>query len=155
MNEKPLEWISVYGESMGHKVGRICALAAAVVVFVFSFLTLQLVMFIVAVAFGVLFAWLQMHAFTEYEFCYFSDEIDVAAIYNRARRKKKMSFRMENIEYMVKKVEPQQVTRYYGDKNNMGSIYTLVVNQDGKRTAIVMESDPEFTKVMEMKRKLR
>lgn len=155
MNEKPLEWISVYGEGTGHKIGRISSLAAAIVIFVFSFLTLQLVMFIVAVAFGALYAWLQMHAFTEYEFCYFDDEIDVAAIYNRARRKKKMSFRAENIDYMVKKVEPQQVTKYFADTANMGNIYTLVANLDGKRTAIVMESDPEFTKIMEMKRKVR
>ena len=140
---------------MGHKIGRISSLAAAIVVFVLSFLTLQLVFFIVAVVLGALYAWLQMHAFVEYEFCYFDDEIDVAAIYNRARRKKKLSFRMENIDYMVKKVEPQQVTRYFANTANMGNIYTLVANLDGKRTAIVMESDPGFTKILEMKRKLR
>ena len=155
MNEKPLEWISVYGEGTGHKVGRISSLAATIVVFLFSFLTFRLVFFIVAVALGVLYAWLQMHAFTEYEFCYFDDEIDVAAIYNRARRKKKLSFRMENVDYMVKKVDPQQVTKYFANTGNMGNIYTMVVNLEGKRTAIVMESDPDFTKVMEMKRKVR
>ena len=59
------------------------------------------------------------------------------------------------MEYMVKKVEPQQNTKYFCRRENEGMIYTLVVNQEGKRTAVVMEAAPEFVKIMEMKHKVR
>lgn len=155
MNEKPLEWMAVCGESAGHKLGRIAALAAAVALFLFFFLTGQLFALIGLAVFGALYAWLQMRAFVEYEFCYFSDDVDISAIYNRARRKKKMSFTLADVEYMVKKVEPQQVTKYFCNKSESEKLYTLVLNQEGKRTAVVMEADPGFVKVMEMKRKVR
>ncbi len=35
MNEKPMEWMAVCGEGMGHKLGRIVSLAAAVACFLF------------------------------------------------------------------------------------------------------------------------
>lgn len=155
MNEKPLEWMIDCGESMGHKIGRIASLAAAIVLFLFFSMTGQLFALIGLVIFGILFAWLQMHAYVEYEFCYFSDEVDVAVIYNRARRKKKMRFTLADVEYMVKKVEKQENTKYFCNKDNLGSLYTIVLNQDGKRTAVVMEAEPEFVKVMEMRRKVR
>jgi hypothetical protein len=155
MNEKPLEWMAECGEGGGHKAGRMAALAAVVALFVFFLLTGQFVVFLVALVFVGLFAWLQMHAFVEYEFCYFDDEMDVAAIYNRARRKKKMTIRLADVEYMVKKEEPQEVTKYFCNRGNLGSIYTLVANIEGKRTGIVLEADPEFVKIMEMKRKIR
>lgn len=155
MNEKPMEWMAVYGESILHRMGRILALAAAVAAFLFFILTGLLAAMIAAAVLALIFLWLQLHAFTEYEFCYFADEIDVAAIYNRARRKKKMTIRLEDVEYMVKKEDPQESTKYFCNKNNLGSIYTLVVNDQGKRTGIVMEAEPEFVKIMEMKRKVR
>ncbi len=155
MNEKPLEWMVEYGESIGHKIGRIASLAAAIMLFLLFLMSGQLFMLIGLVIFGVLFAWLQIHAFVEYEFCYFSDEVDVAAIYNRARRKKKMHFRLADVEYMVKKIETGEVTKYFCDKSNVGGIYTLMMNLDNKRTAVVMEADPAFVKAMEMKRKVR
>lgn len=155
MNEKPLEWMAQCGESVGHKFGRIAALAAAVAMFLFFSISGSIISLIILVLFGVLFAWLQTHAFVEYEFNYFSDEMDISAIYNKARRKKKMTLRMSDVEYMVKKIEPQQVTKYFCNKANVSDIYTLVTNQDNKRTAVVIEADPEFVKVMETKRKVR
>ena len=155
MNEKPLEWMIDCGESMGHKIGRVASLAAAIMLFLFFFMTGQLFALIGLVIFGILFAWLQTHAYVEYEFCYFSDEVDVAVIYNRARRKKKMRFTLAEVEYMVKKVEKQENTKYFCNKDNLGSLYTIVLNQDGKRTAVVTEAEPEFVKVMEMRRKVR
>lgn len=155
MNEKPMEWMAVCGEGIGHKIGRFLSLAVAILAFLLFMMSGQLLIVLVAVAFAALFAWLQTHAFVEYEFCYFDGDIDVAAIYNRARRKKKMSFKVADVEYMVKKLEPQQTTKYFCRKNNLGSLYTLVVNQDGKRMAVVMEACPEFVKIMEMKRKVR
>lgn len=155
MNEKPLEWMAECGESSGHRIGRVIALGAAAAMFVFFILTFQLFAMIGTVIFGGLYAWLHIHAFVEYEFCYFSDEVDVAVIYNRARRKKKMNFQIGDVEYMVKKVEPQETTKYFCDKKNVSSIYTLVLNQNGKRMAVVMEAAPEFIKAMEMRRKIR
>lgn len=143
------------GESMGHRVGRIASIAAAAAMLLFFMMTAQLFALIGLVIFVVLFVWLNMHAYVEYEFCYFSDEVDVSVIYNRARRKKRMSFDLADVEYMVKKIEPQDTTKYFCNKTDQGSIYTLVLNQNGKRTAVVLEAHPEFVKVMEMKRKVR
>lgn len=155
MNEKPMEWMTDCGESTGHKLGRIVSLAAAVALFLFYLLSMRLFALVGVLIFGVLFAWMQMHAFVEYEFCYFSGEIDVAAIYNRARRKKKMTIRLEDVEYMVKKIEPQQDTKYFCRKEDTGSTYTMVVNANGKRCAVVLEAEPAFVKVMEAQRKVR
>lgn len=155
MNEKPLEWMIDCGESMGHKTGRIASLAAAIMLFLFFSMTGQLFALIGLIIFGILFAWLQTRAYVEYEFCYFSDDVDIAAIYNRARRKKKMSFTLADVEYMVKKVEKQENTKYFCNKDAMGNLYTIVLNQDGKRTAVVLEADPAFVKIMEMRRKVR
>ncbi len=155
MNEKPMEWMAVCGEGMGHKLGRIVSLAAAVACFLFFVLTSRLFAVVGAALFAILYSWMQTHAFVEYEFCYFDGDLDVAAIFNKARRKKKMSIRLEDMEYMVKKVEPQQNTKYFCRRENEGMIYTLVVNQEGKRTAVVMEAAPEFVKIMEMKHKVR
>lgn len=155
MNEKPLEWMAQVGEGAGHKLGRIAALAAAVAMFLFFALSGSIIAMIVLVLFGILFMWLQTHAYVEYEFSYFSDEMDISAIYNKARRKKKMSLKMSDVEYMVKKIEPQQVTKYFCNKNNVSEIYTLVANIQDKRTAIVIEAAPEFVKIMQTKRKVR
>lgn len=155
MNEKPMEWMAVCGESLGHKILRIGSLIIAVLMFLYMMLTGVTVAVVGVLVFAALSAWLQMHAFVEYEYCYFGDEVDVAVIYNRARRKKKMSFSIADVEYMVKKIEPQDTTKYFCNKADQGSIYTLVLNQNGKRTAVVMEANPEFVKVMEMKRKVR
>ena len=154
MNEKPLEWMAVCGESMGHKVGRYAILFLAVVCF-FMILPLTWIGIIGVAAFGALYAWMHMHAYVEYEYNYFSDDMDISAIYNRARRKKKLSFSLSDVEYMVKKIEPQQETKYFCNKNEQGNIYTMVVSVNGKRTAVVMEAIPEFVKVLEMKRKVR
>lgn len=154
MNEKPLEWMAVCGESMGHKLGRYVTLMLAVVCFL-MILPFSWIGLIGAVVFAVLYAWMQRHAYVEYEYNYFSEDMEISAIYNRARRKRKMRFTLSDAEYMVKKIEPHEVTKYFCNKNDEGSLYTLVVNQDGKRTAVVMEAIPEFVKVLEMKRKVR
>lgn len=154
MNEKPLEWMTECGESAGHKIGRIAALAGAAVLIIWFFLTLQLFALIGAAVLGVLFAWLNMHAFVEYEFCYFGGDLDVSVIYNRARRKKKFSCTLEEVEGMVKRMDKKDNTLYFCNKGNISDIYTMAVNQNGKRTALVMEPVPEFIQVMQTKRKL-
>lgn len=155
MNEKPLEWLIDCGESTGHKIGKIASLTAAILCMFFSMVAGWLAL-IGMVLFGVIFAMMQRKAYVEYEFFHFDGDIRVAAIYNRARRKNKMSFTVSDVEYMVKKIEKQEVTKYFcNPAQDMGNIYTMVLNKDGKRTAIVMEADPEFVKIMERKRKVR
>lgn len=155
MNEKPLEWMAVCGEGKGHKILRIGALVIAFLIFVFMIMTGAAIGIVGVIVFAGISGLLQMHAYVEYEFCYFGDEVDVAAIYNKARRKKKMSFSIADVEYMVKKLEKQETTKFFCKKEDNGSVYTMVVNQNGKRTAVVLEADPEFVKAMEMRRKIR
>ena len=156
MNEKPLEWLIDCGESTGHKIGRIASLIAAIIMFMLFSMSGNLIALVGLIIFGVIFALMQRKAYVEYEFFHYDGDIRVAAIYNRARRKNKMSFTVSDVEYMVKKVEKQEVTKYFCNLNNdMGNIYTMVLNKEGKRTAIVMEADPEFVKIMERKRKVR
>lgn len=154
MNEKPIEWMTDCGESAGHMIGRTISLVLAVISLLIT-ISGYPIMLIPLIVFGVLFALLQMSARVEYEFCYFSDDVEVSAIYNRARRKKKMSFSLSEVEYIVKRVEKQEVTRYYCRKSDISNLYTLVVNKDNKRTALVMEVVPEFLKVLQMKGKVR
>lgn len=155
MTEKPLEWISVFGESTAHKLGRFASIIIGVILLLMYSVVRQIPILLIGAVLVFLFIWMQIHAFVEYEFCYFDGDIDVSAIYNRARRKQKMTFKLDEIDYMVKKVEPQEVTKYFCNKSNQGNVYTIVANLNGKRTALVLESDPEFTKILEMKHKVR
>lgn len=154
MNEKPLEWITEVGESSLHKAARYLCLAATI--FCFMALTVAGIIAIAAtIVFGILLAWLWTHSFVEYEYNYFSEDMEISAIYNKSRRKKKLRFTLSDVEYAVKRVETKETTKYFCRKEDTGNLYTLVVNQDGKRMAVVIEGLPEFTKVLEMKRKLR
>lgn len=155
VNEKPLEWLIDCEESTGHKIGRVASLIMAIVLFLFFSMSGQLFALIGLVIFAVIFILLQRKAYVEYEFFHFDGDIRISAIYNRARRKNKMKFTVSDVEYMVKKIEKQEVTKYFCIPDDMGNIYTMVLNQDGKRTAVVMEADPEFVKIMERKRKIR
>lgn len=155
MNEKPLEWMTDCGESLPHKIGRLACLAVAVLMFVLSVMTWKGLFLLIMLVFIGLFAWLQTHAFIEYEFSYFADEMEIAAVYNKSSRKQKMSFQAEDIEYMVKRVDQQQTMKYFCPKDMLQQAYTIVVNKDGKRMGIVMEADPAFVKEMEIRRKVR
>lgn len=103
MNEKPLEWMTVCGESLLHKIVRIGLLVIAFILFFLMLMSGATIAVIGVVIFAGASGLMQMYANVEYEFCYFGDEVDVAAIYNKARRKKKFNFSLNDVEYMVKK----------------------------------------------------
>jgi hypothetical protein len=155
MNEKRLEWMSVCEESIGHRFGRVAALAAVIILAVWTFMTMSLIFIVLTVVSGGLYYWLQLGRYLEYEYCYFSDDMEIALIYNKARRKKKMSLTLQEVEYVVKGVEKKEITRYFCNQNKVNDLYTLVLNKEGKRTAVVMEPCPEFLEVLQMKRKIR
>ena len=155
MNEKPIEWMTEGRESTGHMVGRISSLAAAIVLFIFSLKTGMLFAVLGSVIFTVLFAWLQAHALVEYEYFYLDEDVEISVIYNRKRRKRKIRFHLKEVECMLKKIELGENTRYLCHKGDFKDICTLLMNQEGKRFNIIMETTPEFVKVMEKKRKIR
>lgn len=154
MNERTLEWMAVCGESIGHKIGRSLAIAATVICLLWTFLTFQIVFMIATVLFGVLSYWLNTHSYIEYEYSFFSDELEIAAIYNKARRKQKMTCKLSEVEYAVKGIDKKENVKYFCNQKNVDDIYTLVLNQEGKRTSVVVEQQPEFIQILKMKQKL-
>ncbi len=125
-------------------------------VFTLFFISSNLITLLLAIVFVVLYILIHRKARIEYEFCYFSDDMDVSIIYNRARRKKKMHFTMEELQYAVKRVEQGENNLMFCNRAaNPSQIYTLMLSYNSKRTALVTELDPGFVKVLEQKRKLR
>ena len=106
--------------------------------------------------FAIAFAWLQPHSSKEYEYSYFAEELEITAVYNKSSRsKKKVLIQLKDVDYMVKKIEQADVVKLFCTGKNISETYSLVMNKDGKRTAYVIEAEPEFVKVMESKRKVR
>lgn len=155
MSEKPMEWMTEVPESCGHKTTRTILLIIAVIIFIFYTMTGLVYGLIGVVAFAGISGWMQMQADVIYEFYYSDGEVEITPVYNRTRHGKKMKFSIDEVAYMVKKVDFQEVTKYFCKKADTDNLYTLVLNQDEKRIAIVIEEEPEFVKMMEMKHKMQ
>lgn len=156
LNDKPIEWLIFYGENAAHKFIRILSAVAAVLLFLIYFLLGGFSLMLIFAVFAIAFAWLQTHSSKEYEYSYFAEELEITAVYNKSSRsKKKVLIQLKDVDYMVKKIEQADVVKLFCTGKNISETYSLVMNKDGKRTAYVIEAEPEFVKVMESKRKVR
>jgi len=157
MDGKALEWITAKAESTSEKIVRIVALVALIASALIALTTFQILFIVIAVVFAAAYVYLWMNQFIEYEFCYVIGELEIAKVYNHRRRKKKFSCKFEEIEYIVKGVKKEeggQKFSFYvrGQEEN---VYTMVVNQEGKKSCIVMEAEEGFIKDLEKVWKVR
>ncbi|MCD8365696.1 MAG: hypothetical protein LUC83_07800 [Clostridiales bacterium] len=156
LNEKPIEWITKVEENPLHRIARIFCLVAAVFgIAVFLFISPMIILFAAFCVFLILFLLLQIRATVEYEFTFLSDELRVVVIYNRRRRKDRMVVRLNEIQYMIKKIEKGEEAVYCCDKRDDDRTYTLVFSRDGQRMHLVLQPDPDFVELLKMRRLVR
>ncbi|MCD8300086.1 MAG: hypothetical protein LUC41_02760 [Clostridiales bacterium] len=155
MNEKPIEWISTVGEFIGHKICRFACLVLMIVSAVLFFLSMTLLPMFAAIVFLFLFIFLHLRNYLEYEFMYISGELRITTIYNQRRRKKKAVIPLDKIERMTKRINDADRPEYLCPRAESDGIYALSYNsgEEGRRI-IVIEADPEFVKLMQMRRKI-
>ena len=90
---------------------------------------------------------------TEYEFEYFSGDLNIFKISNASRRKKKFSCTLDNINYIRKGIDEQNpMIKFYFSPEN---VYTMQVNNSQGKNNIILEGDERFIQILEQERKLR
>lgn len=154
MNEKAIEWAVEIPENKGHKLRRILSLLIAVIIFIFYTMTGIPIGLIGVIVFACISGWLQMNANVEYV-CYYTNEVlEITPLYNRVRHGKKITYSINEIEYLVKGMEVQEITKYFCKKESVTDIYTLVVQKEGRKIAVVLETVPAFIDIMKARHKV-
>jgi len=131
-------------------------LATIIVVFIALSLPIQMIgPFLAAGAvFG---AWYIMSFFkVEYEYSFTSGELDIDAIYNRSRRKRVFSARVNDFEIMahvednmhVGSFNNPQVQKDYSSGVVGKDTYAFMINYENKRTKIIIEPNEVMLKAM-------
>ncbi len=152
MQEAPLEWITTIGESAAHKVAKYLFLVLAIVMlfFTFAFMTI-LPLFVMAVLI-ILFIVFIAYAYVEYAFTLVDDDMRIAVVYNRSRRKLKWEFTLGQVERMVRRVDdysnPIFLCPRYGEEEQ----YTIIIHEGEERISLVIEPPAEFVKIMRRRR---
>lgn len=155
MNEKAIEWTVEVPESKVHKFRRMISLIIAVIIFVFYTMTGIPVGLIGVIVFACISGWMQMNANVEYV-CYYANEVlEITPLYNRTRHGKSMTFSINEIEYLVKGMESREITRYFCKKEEVTDVYTLLVQKEEQKIAVVLEADPDFVELMKARHKVR
>ena len=86
----------------------------------------------------------------EYEYMYYNDEMDIDAIYHKAKRKRVFSVNVSDMEILapIDAVELRQYqkakTYDYSSGTGNAKLYAMVVAKDGQKTKIVFEPKQEI-----------
>ena len=86
----------------------------------------------------------------EYEYMYYNDEMDIDAIYQKAKRKRGFSVNVSDMEILapIDAVELRQYqkakTYDYSSGTGNAKLYAMVVAKDGQKTKIVFEPKQEI-----------
>ncbi len=154
MVDKSIEWLNKIGESFGHLFLRVLCIVLMVVSLVLLVIAYSWVPLICAGAFLALFIILNLRHYVEYEFIFLADELRVTTIYNRRRRKKKMTIPLAKIERLAPDARGVERVEYLCSSKATENVYALIYNSDAGRRAIVMQADEDFVNLMKMRRKL-
>lgn len=90
----------------------------------------------------------------EYEYTLLNHDMQVDAIYNRAKRKKQLSFDIQQAEIIAPKGSPRlhsynpDKTLDFSSQTPNGNAYVLMMSLDKKNTCIVIEPDETMLKHM-------
>lgn len=148
------EWTCKGSESSLQKFLRhfaqwACILFGFMTIFLMWYIPFLIITVICAVVWIVLFR----NRKTEYEFEYFSGDLNIFKISNASRRKKKFSCTLDNINYIRKGIDEQNpMIKFYFSPEN---VYTMQVNNSQGKNNIILEGDERFIQILEQERKLR
>lgn len=154
LKKSRFEWACKGSESSLQKFLRnfaqwACILFGFMTIFLMWYIPFLIITVICAVVWIVLFR----NRKTEYEFEYFSGDLNIFKISNASRRKKKFSCTLDNISYIRKGIDEQNpMIKFYFNPEN---VYTMQVNNSQGKNNIILEGDERFIQILEQERKLR
>ncbi len=154
MNDISIEWFTPVGESTGHKVVKFLFLILAIAMLVVTVAYLSLIPLIIAGGLFALFIIFYLYGYVEYSFILIDDDLRIAIVYNRNRRRLKWQFSLSKVDRMVNRIEEHLEPTYLCRPDDGQEHYTMVVNLTEERTAFVMEAPEEFLNVMRRRRLL-
>ncbi len=152
MQEAPVEWITTIGESVAHKVAKYLFLALAIVMLFFAFAYLSILPLFVMVVLIILFIVFIAYAYVEYAFTLVDDDMRIAVVYNRSRRKLKWEFTLGQVERMVPRVDDYSNPKFLCPRNGEPGQYTIIIHEGEERTSLVIEPPEEFVAIMRRRR---
>jgi len=110
------------------------------------------------IMFGALFgAWFLMSFLRrEYEYSFTAGELDIDVIYNRSRRKRVFSARVNDIEIMAHiddkvhagSFQNPQAVKDYSSGVNGNDTYAFIINYENKRTKVIIEPNEVMLKAL-------
>jgi len=135
---------------------RIGLILAVIVVAILAFSIIPPIapFLIVAAGFG---AWYLMSYFrVEYEYAFTDGEFDIDAIYNRSRRKRLFSARVNDFEIMAHVNDKMRINEFqsavevldYSSGVVGDDSYAFLINYKGKRTKIIIEPNAVMLKAL-------
>ncbi|MCL2572770.1 MAG: DUF6106 family protein [Defluviitaleaceae bacterium] len=92
----------------------------------------------------------------EYEYSFTAGELDIDVIYNRSRRKRKLSIRVNDIEIMAHiddkahsgAFQGTQITKDYSSGVSGPDTYIFMINHENKRTKVIIEPNEVMLKAI-------
>ncbi|MCD8231161.1 MAG: hypothetical protein LUD14_04955 [Clostridiales bacterium] len=149
--DRLIEWSADLEESERHRRLRIFFLVATVAAFVWFMIVAIPFFLLLTPIFLVIFLVFRLYKTTTFDFSLNGDVFRASVIYNQRRRRKKIKFRVSDINYIVRKVEQEGKTKFYCDKTDEGSLCTIVANYKGSRLSLVVPLNDEFLRAVRTK----
>jgi len=143
-------------QTAGDSLKRVGLVLAAAVLSVAALLLGSFIgpFLVAAIVFG---AWFLMSFIRrEYEYSFTAGELDIDVIYNRSRRKRVFSARVNDIEIMahiddkmhIGAFQGAQITKDYTSGVNGNNTYIAMINYENKRTKLVIEPNEVMLKAI-------
>ncbi len=152
MQEAPLEWITTIGESVAHKVAKYLFLVLAIVMLIFAFAFMTIIPLFVMVVLIILFIVFVAYAYVEYAFTLIDDDMRIAVVYNRSRRKLKWEFTLGQVERMVRRIDDYSDPKFLCSPRSDQELYTIIIHEGEERISLVIEPPEEFLTIMRRRR---
>ncbi len=154
MKEDYVEWFTTIGESIAHKIAKYLFLILGIVTLLYAFLFMQLLPLIFTASLIVLFVVFYLFGFVEYSFILVDEDMRIAVVYNKNRRKLKYQFSLNQVERMVPRIEDYSDPKYLCNPRDGEEQYTMVIHEQDERISLVIEAPEEFLDIMRRRRVL-
>ncbi len=149
--DRLIEWSADLEESERHRRLRIFFLVATVAAFVWFMIVAIPFFLLLTPIFLVIFLVFRAYKTTTFDFSLDGDVFRASVVYNQKRRRKKIKFRVSDINYIVRKIEQEGKPKFYCDKTDEGNLCTIVANYKGRRLLLIIPSNDEFLSAVRTK----
>ena len=154
MNEQCTEMLIKRKQVPGLKEMKILSVLAIIVLFVVAIVFKLLVAFIGAIGMFLIYHFILLRLEVEFEYLYFSGELDIDKIYSKSKRKKVISINANDIR-LIEPVESEEI-QTIGDiktincsANNPNNLpYAIICNQRGSMKKIIVQMNDELLKCL-------